>query len=800
MAVTPINLWLESIEPGKPLSFLDHHIQCGNSLLGATPSLLANGIPDEAFTPIEGDEKTACSQLKKENKRERQDYASGQGYLFEPPIMRGNIAAEFAKLTADSEDTAQDVASKEERYARLVRSVDYETARLWADTWCSVFVWKKDKSDLGRLCPAERKFRDIERNPHNVLPAVRSEIKRLREQYQFLHWHLAFPDVFGMRQDDESQSTQRTGWSGGFDVVLGNPPWERIKLQEKEWFAERRPDIAAASNAAKRRRMIQSLAEDDPALHSAFLDAQRQAEGESYLTRNTGRYPLCGRGDVNTYALFAELNLNLLNQGGAVGCIVPCGIATDDTTKHFFRYVCDSQQLVAVWGFINEQMLFPGVLHNVKFCLLLMNGAARKAARTDFVFNCHNMDHFGDDRRHFTLTAREIAILNPNSGTCPVFFWRRSAEITLQIYSRIPILEREGTQNGWDIKFFTMFHMANDSGVFSTHPFTGALPLYEAKMIHQYNHRFASHEHLDAGQRSHMLPESQSAVLVDPQYTPTPCYYVPADEVDLRLQNRFPTDWLLGYREITSVGLWRTTIYSALPRAGVNHKIPLVSFGPDSRDVILGYMSCMNSLPLDFFARQKLGGSSFSFFVKKQLPVLPPEAFRSPCPWAPVQSLLQWIRPRLLELTYTAFDLEPFAVQCGWTGPPFRWDDVRRFLLRSELDAAYFRLYGLEREHAEYIADTFPIMKQRDEEQHGEYRTKRVILEIYDAMAESIRTGQPYQTLLDPPPGPPAVGLPDWQPGQPRPANWPSHIHPPRYASADNTAQGSIPQDQPRTE
>jgi hypothetical protein len=142
--------------------------------------------------------------------------------------------------------------------------------------------------------------------------------------------------------------------------------------------------------------------------------------------------------------------------------------------------------------------------------------------------------------------------------------------------------------------------------------------------------------------------------------------------------------------------------------------------------------------------------------------------------------LLVWLLPRVLELTYTAWDLESFALDCGWSGPPFRWDEERRFQIRCELDAAFFHLYGTNHEDADYIMDTFPIVKRKDEKKFGEYRTKRVILEIYAAMSAAIRTGQPYQRRLDPPPGPPEGGLPDMLPGDPKPENWPPHIHPAR--------------------
>src|SRR5690606_1185604 len=130
---------------------------------------------------------------------------------------------------------------------------------------------------------------------------------------------------------------------------------ERIKLQEKEWFAERRPDIANAPNAAARRKMIDALEEEDPALHAAFLEARRQAEGESHLVRSSGRYPLTGRGDVNTYSLFAETNRLITSSDGRVGCIVPSGIATDDTTKFFFQDLMASGALVSLYDFENRE-------------------------------------------------------------------------------------------------------------------------------------------------------------------------------------------------------------------------------------------------------------------------------------------------------------------------------------------------------------------------------------------------------------------------------------------------------------
>jgi hypothetical protein len=140
--------------------------------------------------------------------------------------------------------------------------------------------------------------------------------------------------------------------------------------------------------------------------------------------------------------------------------------------------------------------------------------------------------------------------------------------------------------------------------------------------------------------------------------------------------------------------------------------------------------------------------------VLEQLPIDRPSKFEEACGWlGGAPSAL--VRNRVLELSYTAIDLEAFAAELSYTGPPFRWDEQRRYQIRAELDAMFFHLYGLERDDVEYVMDTFPIVRDRDVKAHGEYRTKRVILEIYDELAHAIETGQAYQTRLDPPPADP---------------------------------------------
>lgn len=747
-----VSLWMEALEPGKPLTFLEHRIQYGNALIGTTPALMKRGIPDEAFKPIEGDDKTTCAEYKRYNKKYRE---SGQRSIFEMPIKMGTLATSLLELEAIDDSTIDGVREKQRRWEQLVRSNDYLYGGLLADAWCAAFVWKKIKDRNHPYPITEELFRKIEQSPWHVARSDHeTEIRRLAKQYQFFHWHLAFPDVFRVSVNDEEPEHTLAGWNGGFDVVLGNPPWERIKLQEKEWFAQRNPDIANAPNASARQRMIRELIDTDPDLLNAFLDDRRKAEGESHIARNSGRYPLCGTGDINTYAIFAETNRFLMGKG-RVGCIVPSGIATDDTTKYFFADLMNSNSLASLYDFENREKLFPAVDSRMKFCLLTMqSGQAEKSVVADFVFFALNVEHLREEQRHFTLTATDLALLNPKSKTCPLFRWRLDADLTRRIYRRVPIY---GAISSWNPDFFKKMV---DFGI-HTHlirfslekPDDNWIGLYEAKMVHLFNHRYSTYQDVSqAEQVNGSARGSNQEELMNPSFSIVPRAWLTKDAFEERMGGRdWPYSWFVSMRDVARATDERTLIVSIRPFWPSNDKLPSIFIESDAISIVCN-VGNLSAFVLDYVARQKVGGINLGAYIAEQLPVLPPSIYVQPCAWSLSEMLREWLAPRVLELTYTAYDLQDFAEDCGYTGEPFRWDEARRVLLRAELDAAYFHLYSIARTDVDYILDTFPIVKRKDEAQHGEYRTKRVILEIYDQMQQAITTGQPYQTLLDPPP------------------------------------------------
>ncbi len=766
-----VALWMEAVDPGRPLSFLASHIQHGNALLGATPELMEKGIPDAAWEPIEGDDKKTASALKKRNK------AASKGQMSMESLWTGTddpsaraVAAAIAGLEADSDADPVALARKRAHWEEILASAEFQRQKFLADTWCAAFVWPKQPGALAEVAPTNDLWWSLREKQGHPNELLHTTVQELTEQYRFFHWHLQFPQVFD---------------KGGFDCVLGNPPWERVKLQEQEFFASRSDAIAGAASAT-RKKFIAQLPEVNPQLWTEWCQASRKAEGESQFVRQSVRFPLCGKGDVNTYTLFAEHARTILRTDGRAGIILPSGIVTDDTTKEFFQSLVDQQNLIFIHHFENEDRIFPGVHHAFRFLLLtILQGRSRQAI--ECIFYARSMDDLHNPQRRFSLTPQDFSVLNPNTRTCPTFRSRRDADINLAAYRKAGVLWREDDEengNPWKLRFMAMLHMSNDSGLFRTGKELDdagwhregnryikdgevMLPLVEAKMIHLYNHRFSTYDgQTEAQANQGKLPELDDVDHTDPDKQVMPRYWVAEKEVASRLEDRWSRGWMLGWRDICRSSDTRTVIASVIPRNAVNDKFLLMQPDRSSESVASLLANCC-SFALDYFARQKVGGTSLKYFTMKQLPVLSPDTYEQVTPWEPTVPLLDWIRPRVLELTYTAWDLEPFARDVGFDGPPFRWDPARRFQLRCELDAASFHLYGLSRDDTAYVLDTFPIVRKNDEKAHGEFRTKRVILELYDAMATATRTSLPWVSSLTPAPGDPAACHPDTRKDRP---------------------------------
>ena len=554
-----------------------------------------------------------------------------------------------------------------------------------------------------------------------------------------MEWEKTFPDIFSRE-------------NSGFDCVIGNPPWERMKLQEREFFDAVAPNIAAAVNAATRRKLIAKLEKTNLDLYQRYTDAKTKAENVLDHVRHSGRFPLTGKGDINTYAVFAELAHSIVAPKGRVGLLVPSGIATEYTTRKFFGELTNCKSLLGLYDFENMAPIFPDVHHSYKFCVLLFGGSQIKSDSADFVFFAHTMEELKNKNRHIALSTDDFKLLNPNTHTCPIFRSSRDAELTKAIYRRVPVLvdrNREEGGNPWGIKFFTIFHQTNDAELFQVADQLKAakfkrygaiwkkgkkilLPLYEAKMFRPYDHRFASvyikpENWMIQGQTTETtLVEHQN-----PEFSVEPRWWADQSEVSKKID--LPNiQALIAFRNITRATDTRTVLACFIPKVGVINSAPLILF---KKNITLRLQCCflanLNSFVLDYVAKQKIAHINLNFFIIEQFPFFSPDFYIKRCPWDNQQTLENWIRERVLKLTCTCNDMIPLAKAAKFEPLVYKWNPAERLDLQAQLDAAFFLLYGIKRQDVEYILSTFSGIRKEPESMFHTSNTLDHILKHY---------------------------------------------------------------------
>ncbi len=842
-----VSLWLHSFTVGAPLSFLDHHLRCGDSLLG--------------LRVLEA----------------RRDFDRLGGLSASSAIAGAEAATDGMHLIEQLSDA--DVAEVRQS-AGLFQDVERATADLrgvldflCGMRWQTAGLKKRALTNVEGLVvealgrESSIAFDLLARGPDAADGSIAqddiwhgfadrwTQARSIAERESFLHWEVAFPGVWRGWQSFRPE--------GGFDAVIGNPPWDRIKLQEVEWFATRDPAIARAPTAAARKAAIKQLrdqaaltpsvipanagiqspsagagptpspstsapstskgegwgegdptpsvnpaspsvnpahsvipakagiqapssgagptpspstsapstwkgegwgggqGEGDPAanLVAAYDAAKERAESLGRLIRASGHYPLLGGGDINLYSLFVERAMGLVKPDGFVGLLTPSGIYADKTAARFFKTVSTGGRVGGLFDFENRRLgtdlppFFPDIDSRFKFCALIFGGAKRAFDETKCAFFLHDAATINDPNRCFPLAPDDFARVNPNTGTAPVFRTRRDAEITRRIYANHPVLVDRSSgeeRRAWPVKYHTMFHMANDSHLFrgaeqledeGFYPVQGNrwqkrpetyVPLYEGKMVQAFDHRAASVVTRASNLFRPGQPETTSHdEYRDPAFAPTPRYWV--DQHESSILEHF--EWVLSFKDITASTNVRTMIAAVIPRVGCGHTLPVLIPDGDCYDTETAarLLANLNSFGFDYVTRQKVQATHLTWYAVEQLPVIAPEAYDS---LFGDMTAAELVRDHVLRLTYTAHDMEPFARDLGYGGPPFIWDEEERHHLRARLDALYFHLYGLDRADAGYILDTFPIVRREDQAQFdGRYRTKELILAYMNALA-----------------------------------------------------------------
>ena len=792
-------LWIEGYCAGKPLSFLDHHIRCGNSVLGVSAlQMLIDGVPDKALTAEDKDTLKALKKMNQEAiKAVNGDSGNEQLLGLENSFGVENITTAQIGL-ADKirfinhlpEDTLEEEIIKQKRWKELMDSARVDCLRRACDIYTYAFYNTvkheeiiKEKEDVNGKWQLEpevpytktviRALQEIDAmeclEKGKPLPTYylqlsadfKTEVKRMADEQRFFHWCVEFPEVFAANK--------------GFDVMCGNPPWDKLQMEEEKWFAGKNNDIVKAANQADRKKKISQLEAEDPILYQEFQKACNAIASQSNFVKNSGRFPLTAVGKLELSSLFAELCLSFTKE--AWGLVLPTGIAVNDSNKYFFSKLIDENRLISLYDFENREKLFD-IDSRFKFCLITAGKAQAEPRTVSGGFYLTRIDHLLDPRRIYTLRTDDFARFNPNTKLCPIFRTAKDANLTAKIYRKAPILINDETkENIWGIRFMMMFNMASASSVFRTRKQLDELggqlqrdsyivendvyvPLYEGKMFWLYNHHYASFPNeYEVEKRPSSINSTPYSILADSCSSIAPWYWVNKSLVDSRLIDcdkegnvrwKWEHSYYIAFRDVARAADARTCIASLMPSGiAAGHKAPLVF---TSRSLIPSacFAAMLSSLVFDYVARQKVGGSSMALFIMKQQPTLTPDQ---------IPSAMQWqIVKRVAELCYFNHDMDGWASEL-WeemseeqrselpqlgNQQPWIYNPERRAILQAELDAIFAHLYGLNTEDLRYILDpedvcgkgcineTFRVLKDNELRQYGEYRTKHLVLKAWN--------------------------------------------------------------------
>ncbi len=750
-----MGLWLEGYAENQPLSFIDHHLVIGDSLLGVMDlDVIKLGIPADAYTPqkpigngeyaLTLSDKTLCSTIKKRNTKERKVF--GQNALDFGLGTLGSVGLSLAhlgyknidELNADTLKAEERKSEQNERNQEAIEdSVEFKACNL---LFCAFLSEKTQATE--HLVPTTKDLDLLMSDPDGFVQSHQDMIEyaaKVCAENHVLHWPLTFMEVMDR---------------GGFDCVFVNPPWEKLKVEDVKWFAQRLPEIANAKTAAIRKKMIEGLASaENEQVHQIFVDyVKSQYWASNFSTVNHissaegGRFPLTGVGDTNMFAYFAEHAVRIKHEAGRVGLVVPTGIVLDDATKRFTQEIFSRGLVSSVYHFNNTEGIFPAVDGRYSFVLLTLG----KSEKADCVFYATNPVQLEDEKRHLSFEPSDITLINPNTRTLLLVRSKYDLELCRKLYKAAPILFHEGTEleNPWCIKTMGMFHMTNDSGLFESLTQEqaayaleqGLVPLYEGKLFWQFDHRFASFVYDEKGK----IINAQNVELAQKQdhaFKVMPQFWVKQSLVQERwAQKGWDKPWTLAWRDIASATNERTVIAAVMPaHYAFNNKACLLM--PDCDEAHAAcLLTVLNSLVVDFVERLKQASTNVNLFYLKQLPILPPEAF------APAD--VEFIASRVAMLTRTAYD-----INAVWLTeyPAYTFQEPReRLKIRAELDAYVAKMYGLTREELRYILDpsdvmgpehpsvTFPGLKRKETELYGEYLTQRLVLEAYDKLVSGV--------------------------------------------------------------
>lgn len=758
-----VSLWLHTFTAGAPLSFVDHHLCCGDSLFGESVGRVLKRLNLAGQEFLISDALSEASS----SAQPMQDIE----LLMDAEIEEANKSAEiYRKIMSKTEAM--------NKFMQLLHAMDWLCPPrrsgnaiiqawldgLFGDPFEIARTGIMNVSEMNEADERGKKDGKLSPKPLTKADAIKfesllAEALEIIEEERFLNWEIAFPGVW------QEWDKERTG---GFDAIIGNPPWDLYQFQEVPWLEFRDPDAPTANRKSDREKRLKYLKKKGDPLWDEFNKAEKRLkQGVSVIKHDEYSFVWNNKGRMDLYKLFVERAIQLLAPGGLVGFLVKTGIATDFGTSEFFKNHVNLKTIKIMLGFKNRK-LFDDVHKSENPCVFVISNS-RKFEKISCAFGLKSVDDLKNPEKRYTLSDEDFRKFNPNTKSSPKFQERRDFEIVSKIYDSKPILhlhehnsvprfpviyKQMVNLNKFDDKLRTRSQLEENEGAvpvelnrFQTKNDIW-LPVYEGKMVQAYDHRAAGvrieeKNVIRKAQKDILLSEEKS----DPSRYPTPRYYICRSDTPWVNSD----EWTVAFKETTDTTVARTMIATVLPLCGAATTVPVLSLKDDVEDrssVASVVLANLNSIPFDYVARQKVPGIHINWYVLEQMPIIPFDEIRQTnfgavCAWDLICKIV-------LELTYTAHDLAPFARDMGHVDEssgeildPFEWNDERRFRLKTKIDAVYFHLYGIfdpeNREQSIYdirhIYSTFDTIERREVKNHGRYLSRDLAIAYCNALA-----------------------------------------------------------------
>ncbi|WP_166462082.1 Eco57I restriction-modification methylase domain-containing protein [Mycobacterium paragordonae] len=709
-----VALWIHCVVPDQPLTFLDHHIVCGDSLVGWPLLNVPNTIPDDAYkvTSAKGAERSTLTKALGRN----QAFNAAGGDLFQqgPVEFTLTLPAELR----GPERTPEDVRRKAAAYRDWMDSPGYARWKQTADLWTAAFFWTNPEASGAAPTSAEYAAAlDGHADPEFVSAAA-----DLLADINPLHWPLAFPEAHA---------------NGGFDLVLGNPPWEQFESGEQPFFKQHKPTIAAMTSET-RKKAIAALQADEPATFNRWKQYQALQGRMAHYAKACGRYTRTS-GKVNTYVLFTEL---AAHSSRHVGLIVKSGIAVEASQSPVWKKMLDGDRVREVIDMINQEpsgkRVFPAVAAVERFSILHL-GVPSSGVFDASMLNLGVSDATIGRLRKWTkqdlrtVAPRTFSLLSTND--------RNEIDLALELQDRFDTLDfaDEDGANPWGLKFATLFNSsgAKESGQLLRGPTLEeqgfklgrdkrylhrdgriAVPVYEGQMANRWDHRARTFEGFTGrdryGRKPH-IPWVTDEQHADPDYEAEPRYWMHEKVARARLDEVVPKgSAMIAFRDIgrpwTDRRIVRGCLYPDYPATDALQMLVL------NQERTLAFLALFNSMTFDFLTRIHMPGGNLSLWIPSQ------------CATPSPREVPEAATKAAAELSLTSTSVAQAVGQ-----PVSKWDPTRRELLDASCDALVAKAYGLTTAEYEIVLNHFKLLERIETRQpHGEYRSKRLRLEAFE--------------------------------------------------------------------